>query len=708
MKKYIFLLFSFLVFAVTVNAQYKMVITLANGEKIEKQVWDIQNVTFEPLGSVESPTVSEAVDLGLSVKWASCNFGATTETAAGYYVGWGDATGLNHSTVLNYFPVLNPTSDIVNSKYDIVHTLWGGDWRMPTVKEVQELIEKCNWTYDDTRKGWTVTSKADATKSIFLPMQGYRKGEDISVANTLGAYWTGSLSKSDNQNASALVLDATNYSTADYLRYLGLQIRPVYGSYYEGAKVKSANVTNIKQSDAYITVTFEGNYSDASEIGVCYGTTSDIDPTQSTTVTGEVTGIAAEDGTYTFHIENLDPNTTYYFAGYIVYNGHTNLGSTASFTTQSKYPVAEMVDLGLSVKWAKWNIGASSEDEYGSYIAWGDNTGENTSYTNSDYPNDYSDISGTKYDVATTQWGDKWRMPTPDEWKELDNLEKQIVTLDNGTKAYKVIASNGNYIYLPRGGYQTSKGKQDVNQSASYWTSENTAEVYAKGVQIGKVSSTFEPEDQKGWHMLVRPVYGDKTDPDTPVTPTRDLTDEGKLAQSVDLGLSVKWATYNLGAQSSTDPGSYFSWGSTTPGTDFSLSNYQWYNATTDKFNIPSTTISDTDNDAAVQLWGGTWRMPTESEISELIKNCTWTKTDAGFKIKGTNGNEIFLPFTGMYSGTSLGSDTKCYYWSGSYNDLPLHADDYWAYYLTNTSSTPTEMSMYIYNGMCIRPVCTK
>ncbi len=708
MKKYIFLLFSFLVFAITVHAQYKMVITLANGEKIEKQVWDIQNVTFEPLGSVDTPNKPEAVDLGLSVKWAPFNFGASTETSAGYYVGWGDVTGLNQSTILNYFPVLHPTSDIVNGKYDIVHVLWGDEWRMPSLKEVNELIEGCTWTYDEAKNGWTVTSKKDATKSIFLPMQGYRNGENVSEADAIGAYWTGSLSKTDDRTASALILDGISNAPADYLRYLGLQIRPVYGAYYEGAKVKSVTVTNCTKNDAYIQVTFEGSYADASEIGLCYGTTSNIDPDQNNKVTGEVSGIA-DDGTYTFHLQNLDPNTTYYFAGYIVCQGQRNLGATASLKTKPKFPIAEMVDLGLSVKWAKWNIGASSEDEYGSLIAWGDNTGENTSFVNNDYPNDYSDIAGTKYDVATTQWGDKWRMPTPAEFKELDKLTKEIVTFSNGITAYKVTASNGNYIYLPRGGYQTSKGTQDVNKSADYWTSANTSQTFAQGVQIGKVSSTFETEDQKGWHMLIRPVYGDTgSDPDTPATDEREFTEEGKQAKSVDLGLSVKWATYNLGTTSETEPGSYFSWASTTAGTDFSLNQYQWYDASTQTFNVPSTNISDTDNDAAVKLWGGTWRMPTEEEVNDLVKKCTWTKTDNGFKIKGTNGNEIFLPFTGFYLGTSLTSDTKCYYWTGSYNNLPIHADDYWSYYLTNSSANPTLMSTYIYNGMCIRPVSTK
>lgn len=708
MKKYIFLLLSLLVFAISSNAQYKMVVTMANGEKIEKQVWDIKNVTFEPLGTVATPTKQEAVDLGLSVKWASMNFGAETEAGAGYYVGWGDATGLNQSALLNYFPVLHPTSDIVNGKYDIVHVLWGDQWRMPSLKEVKELVEGCDWAYDETRHGWTVTSKKEPNKSIFLPMQGYRKGEDVINNNALGAYWTGSLNKDNDQTASALILNATDNAFADSVRYLGLQIRPVYGPFYEGAKVKGATVSNYSKNDAYIKVTFEGNYADASEIGLCYGTTSGIDPVQSSKVTAEATGIN-DDGTYTFHVENLAPNTTYYFAGYIVYQGQRNVGTTATLKTKPKFPIAEMVDLGLSVKWAKWNIGASSENEFGSHIAWGDATGEDRSFVNSDYPNNYDDISGTEHDVATKQWGKGWRVPTPAEWKELDQLTKELVTLDNGTMAFKVTAANGNFIYLPCGGYETNRGLQDVNNSADYWTSENTSETWAKGVMIGIVSCTFEPEDQKGWHMLIRPVYGDKkTDPDTPIIETRDTTALGKLAKAVDLGLSVKWATYNLGAKSEAEPGSYFSWGSTDTGNDFSLSQYKWYDASTQTFNIPSTDISNTDNDAAVKLWGGTWRMPTETEMNELVKNCTWTKTDGGFKIKGKNGNEIFLPFTGFYMGSSLSSDNKCFYWSGTYNDLPIHADDNWAYYLTNSSADPTVMNHYIYNGMCIRPVCAK
>lgn len=378
--------------------------------------------------------------------------------------------------------------------------------------------------------------------------------------------------------------------------------------------------------------------------------------------------------------------------------------------------VAKAVDLGLSVKWASWNIGASSEKEYGSYIAWGDPTGENESYINSDYPysatsdNQGLDIAGSKYDTATSLWGEGWKMPTDAEWKELDTLEKTIVTLSNGVKAFKVTASNGNYIYLPCGGWKSqSKGNinlQDENIRADYWTSINTSGIFAQGVTVGKVNCTYESEDQKGWHMLIRPVYKKSSSGGT----GNSLTDAGKQAKAVDLGLSVKWATYNLGTTNSTEAGYYFAWGETTPRTDnFDLGHYKWYDASTGKYNIPNTVISYTSNDAAYKLWGGTWRMPTEAEMNELISKCTWTKTDGGFRIQGPNGNEIFLPFTGMYNSDGLNSDTKCFYWSGSYNDLPLHAEDYWAYYLsTYTSNSETAavvISQYIYHGLCIRPV---
>ena len=96
-----------------------------------------------------------AVDLGLSVKWATCNVGANSPEEFGNYYGWGDPTGKDvyeHDSepltdIKKRFPnrTLNtpPPSSIVNSSYDIAKQNWGGRWRMPTIKEAEELLEKC-------------------------------------------------------------------------------------------------------------------------------------------------------------------------------------------------------------------------------------------------------------------------------------------------------------------------------------------------------------------------------------------------------------------------------------------------------------------------------------------------------------------------------------------------------------------------------------
>ena len=128
--------------------QHKVIITLNDGTTIEKYVWQVKDITFGEVSPIVVPQPDEttAVDLGLSVKWASFNIGASSEEEKGLLLGWGDITGLNTSRDLNYFPSLYPKGDIVNTKYDFVKTSWGDKWRLPSTKETQELIDKCTWT----------------------------------------------------------------------------------------------------------------------------------------------------------------------------------------------------------------------------------------------------------------------------------------------------------------------------------------------------------------------------------------------------------------------------------------------------------------------------------------------------------------------------------------------------------------------------------
>ena len=153
--------------------QHKVIITLNDGTTIEKYVWQVKDITFGEVSPIVVPQPDEttAVDLGLSVKWASFNIGASSEEEKGLLLGWGDITGLNTSRDLNYFPSLYPKGDIVNTKYDFVKTSWGDKWRLPSTKETQELIDKCTWTAveDENQKvkGYMVTGPNG--NHIFLP-----------------------------------------------------------------------------------------------------------------------------------------------------------------------------------------------------------------------------------------------------------------------------------------------------------------------------------------------------------------------------------------------------------------------------------------------------------------------------------------------------------------------------------------------------------
>lgn len=171
----------------------------------------------------------------------------------------------------------------------------------------------------------------------------------------------------------------------------------------------------------------------------------------------------------------------------------------------------------------------------------------------------------------------------------------------------------------------------------------------------------------------------------------------------VDLGLSVKWATCNIGASSPSDCGDYFAWGETTNKSSYTESNSVTYCEDMDD-------ISGNSNyDAARANWGGTWRMPTLSEIRELVSECTreWiTMNDIkGYKVIGPNGNSIFLPATGYRNGTSLNLvGVYGYYWSST--PYVYESDDHYAYGPRFNGGVFYDSAFaYRYYGLPVRPV---
>lgn len=141
-------------------------------------------------------------------------------------------------------------------------------------------------------------------------------------------------------------------------------------------------------------------------------------------------------------------------------------------------------------------------------------------------------------------------------------------------------------------------------------------------------------------------------------------------SEPVDLGLSVKWAPFNIGAKAASETGDFICWGELTEKQYSHVYNYKWYNALTDEYIEIGDQISNTQYDAAKALWGNGWRLPSEAEIKELVEKCTWTAETYGYTVTGPNGKSIFLPACGMqgYKGAPRGSIQSGYYMTGNAN----------------------------------------
>ena len=185
----------------------------------------------------------------------------------------------------------------------------------------------------------------------------------------------------------------------------------------------------------------------------------------------------------------------------------------------------------------------------------------------------------------------------------------------------------------------------------------------------------------------------------------------------IDLGLpsGIKWATCNVGAEKPEDVGNYYAWGEVLPKADYSWATYKYANGASDKltkycnkanygdngFTDNKTTLEPED-DAAYFNWGGSWRMPTDAEWTELREQCTWTLTTQngidGYRVASkTNSNSIFLPAMLYFYDNVLG-----YYWSSSLNeDRPNGA---WGLIFDSDDVGRDDDDRY--NVLSVRPVC--
>ena len=168
----------------------------------------------------------------------------------------------------------------------------------------------------------------------------------------------------------------------------------------------------------------------------------------------------------------------------------------------------------------------------------------------------------------------------------------------------------------------------------------------------------------------------------------------------VDLGLSVKWASRNLGAKYPEDYGDYFAWGETSPKSSYTFENSLTYGKSMGDIS------GNPQYDAAAANWGGGARMPTRAECEELIRHCTsvWTTRNGvhGRLVTGPNGNSIFLPAAGYRRGSSL-YDAGDYgrYWGSA----PHEDNDDGAYSLGFSGGYFGWYWSYRDYGLSVRPV---
>lgn len=158
---------------------------------------------------------------------------------------------------------------------------------------------------------------------------------------------------------------------------------------------------------------------------------------------------------YEIKAEGLLPNTTYHYTAYLDLGNGTVYGQERSFTTpEAEFnPDEDLVDLGLSTKWCKYNVGATKATDLGGLFGFGDMTGFQTSINLEDYAS--ADIYKTDRDVANKVYGSWVTMPTIDEFEELFTECKKEWVEEDGVAGYKFTGPNGNSIFLPAAGSRT-------------------------------------------------------------------------------------------------------------------------------------------------------------------------------------------------------------------------------------------------------------
>lgn len=446
----------------------------------------------------------EAVDLGLSVKWASCNVGAQVPEEYGDFYAWGEIVSKNNYSESTYLYYDNGAyeyigADICGTEYDVAHLVMGDNWRMPTQAEVEELYHNCTWEWTEVNgvSGEKITGPNG--NSIFLPAAGYRESDRHNSKEAFGYYSSGTLSSNDEERAFCFAFRNGARLTSFTSRYGGQTIRPVWGNVsilpHHMIKVFSPQC-NISYKATIIDVELKAN------IDVKLKIQDASSWIRQQTVTRTLV-------THNFVFE-IDENEAREprEARIVFYNSEYAVADTLTLVQEGNPDALpyRAVDLGLSVAWASCNVGADSPEDYGDYFAWGETAsksyyslGNTVTYGLSISELESRGIIGSdgnlraSYDAATVNWGSDWRMPTLDEINELRGRCTWGWITQNGVNGYKVTGPNGNSIFLPVAGHRYGSEVYERDSCGYYWYATPYSSSY------DAYSLLFDSSGRRGW-----------------------------------------------------------------------------------------------------------------------------------------------------------------------------------------------------------------
>ena len=656
------------------------------------------------------------IDLGLSVNWATCNLGSN-------------------------YPFFRGTLYELSMEYqgDTATALWGKDWRMPTKEEFQELMDSCSWEFDNNNQGFIVTGRNG--NSIFLPAGGFKSGERDYLNYGSGVYLWGSrdLESSEEPRAWALsVLSGPHAGKRLDSVLLSLlvshSIRPVTEQPYIPIQGIGLNRNRIEL-----------------EIGQEYKLKASFIPSDATR------------------------KRIFWYSGNSAVakvDAHGKVTAVSDGECTIKAVCGDFkAECQVTVRMPKGYAPPKQEEAVTIF-----RFGEEVNKTFLEHLDEFDDTLKLK-EVFRTDVGDKAKgfkvtlFYFTDEGWENDPGDFCMITIETGGKQYRF--KNEDWVIEPLfdNGYFHC-----VEVAESHYL------LFLKGFDYGCCPGTLTvlAVDETGAYMVMKKEYDLREFNSEPFSMTvadwydeyvsDDVTshsttynifiEDGALKKRwvqlypnkheyVDLGLSVNWATCNIGADKPEEYGDYFAWGEMAPhyksgyaqeepqehwnsymSDGYWWSTYMWSKDThssltkycnagdlgNNGFTDKMTELVPAD-DAARMLWGSKWRMPTKSEMEELFNKCTWTWTKEngvyGYRVtsnvSGYTDRSIFLPAAGIRGGKSLnGIDYDGMYWSSSLDtDNSLMA---WSIYFVNGDLENIDEDVSVapfsrHNGLSIRPV---